>query len=324
MWAKFHDPNTKISKYGKWYAIAPLLIIFIGIVLLCIPGVGFNLGLDFTGGGIVETTNIQTAQMDAVKTAVTEALSDDGIRPELSTRDTDGVLGLTIKYQLPNDADIMDINNKIIAAIMAVNDTIEVTSSTSLDASASSDIIMMTFISIAVTLIAIMIYILFRFKFSSGMAAMIGLFHDVLVVCALMAIFRVQINYSFVAAVITMVVYSLNNTIVLFDRVRRKEKMAKELGNRQPVDQIVDASVKETFARTIATTVTTMVPVLALCCIGVPLIAQFALPIFFGLIAGSFSTIFVTTALYVRFENYRNRKNKPQKIQRQDNLVTPE
>jgi len=155
----------------------------------------------------------------------------------------------------------------------------------------------------------ILIYMFARFKFTSGVAAIIGLFHDVVIMVALVAIFRIQVNFVFVAAIITVVAYSVNNTLVLFDRVRDKER---DVSNTQTPSQRVDSAIKETFWRTTITTVTTLVPVVVLTILGVPLIREFALPIIFGLLAGTYSTICVTSSLYVRFENAKiaNAKRK--------------
>ena len=149
-----------------------------------------------------------------------------------------------------------------------------------------------------------------RFKFSSGVAAIIGLFHDVLIMLALVAIFQIQINFVFVAAVITVVAYSLNNSIVLLDRVRDKER---DISNTQSTAQRVDSSIKETFWRTTITTATTLVPLIVLTILGVPLIREFGLPIVFGLLAGTYSTICVTSSLYVRFENAKLARAKMKK-----------
>jgi len=169
---------------------------------------------------------------------------------------------------------------------------------------------MNVFIAVFAALIGILLYMLFRFKFTSGVAAIIGLFHDVLIMLACVAVFRIQINFVFVAAVITVVAYSLNNSIVLLDRVRDKER---DVSNNNTVAQNVDASIKETFWRTTITTVTTLVPVIILTIFGVPLIREFALPIIFGLLAGTYSTICVTSSLYVRFENAKLAKAKMKK-----------
>jgi preprotein translocase SecF subunit len=319
-WAKFYDPKTKVANKGKWYAIAPLLIVAIGLVLFLIPGIGFNLGLDFTGGKVIEGQGF--ADSNAVKSAKAEVrnyLNDNGIKHELSTpQSTSGSLGLSVKYQLKNGADMTEINEGIKSVMSLYGVT--PTEAENISASASGERILNTFVSIAVALIAILVYMLFRFKFTSGVAAVIALIHDVLVLCALCIIFRIQLNYSFVAALITVVVYSLNNTLVLFDRVRSYEKRTDI---KLSSEQIVDLSVKETFGRTMGTTVTTLVPVIALCCLGVTLIKEFALPILFGLVAGTFSTIFITTALYIRFENHRKRvmRQKEKQLKKHENLI---
>ena len=331
MWAHLYAPQTRIARHAKWYVIAPAALIIIGIALM-ISGIwakhtGMNLGLDFTGGSVIEATGLltQPEQQTAYDTA-NAYLKSKGVTFDItkSTSNTSDY-GLSIKYQGENES----ISNGLVAALNALSSDGKVTSikvkpTETISASASGERIMITFISIAVTLIAILVYILFRFKFTSGVAAVVGLLHDVFVVVALCVIFRVQINYSFVAAIITLVVYSLNNTIVLFDRIRGKEKLLKITGSKQTTEQIVDASIKETFARTLGTTITTLVPVLVLCFLPVPLIREFAWPIFFGLIAGSFSTIFVTTSLYIRFEKftaYRRRMKEKEKFTRAENLV---
>jgi len=332
MWARFYDPKTKIANKGKWYAIAPLLIIFVGAILLCIPSVGFNLGLDFTGGSVIRVSGFENqAKLNECRAEVKKVFNDRNVKGAqfMDERGANGGgLAFTVKYQHPRGADMTVFDTELKEAIeeAILGGTfvgVSVAEADSISASASSERILMTFIAIAVSIIAILIYMLFRFRFTSGVAAIVGLLHDALIVCAMCAIFRVQLNYVFVAAIITVVVYSLNNTLVLFDRVRHKEKFNE---SRLAPEQIVDASVKETFGRTLGTTVTTLVPVIALCCIGVPLIREFALPILFGLIAGTFSTIFVTTALYVRFESYRNmsKRHKEKQLKRKENLVSPD
>jgi len=327
MWANFYDPKTKITKHAKWYSIAPILIILVGIVMLAIPGVGFNLGLDFTGGYVIRVSVADQVELKETRAEVSKIAEKHNLKIQLmDEQGVSGQLAFTVKYQnirgLDTDA-MKDFNDSLKAEIEALKTPenftgISVADADNISASASSERLLSTFIAIAVSLIAILIYMLFRFRFTSGIAAVVGLIHDFLILAALCIIFRVQINYSFVAAAITIIVYSLNNTIILFDRIRGKEKMNEQ---KLKTEQIVDASVKETFGRTMSTTITTLVPVIALCCIGVPLIREFALPILFGLIAGTFSTIFVTTGLYVRFENAR-KIAKREKLNRQENLVT--
>jgi len=328
MWGKFYDPKTRIARHAKWYAIAPALIIFVGFIMLVIPGVGFNLGLDFTGGSVIEGTNIATeVESHAARDAVLELLREHGVTNNITTPVTaDGSFSISVQYQVTRGVDMEWLSTEVQRTIRQAAPSAIVRESETITASASGERILMTFIAISVSLIAILIYMLFRFKITSGIAALIGLIHDVLVAISLCIIFRVQINYVFVAALITVVVYSLNNTIVQFDRIRSKEKSLASMNGKHNIEEVVDGSIKEVFARTMATTATTLVPVIALVALPIPLIREFALPILFGLIAGTFSTIFITSSLYIRFETYKRRKNIGNKkpIVRQENLVAAE
>jgi len=319
MWLKFHDPRTKISKHAKWYAIAPLLILVVGFIMMFVPGL--NLGLDFTGGSTVQLQRLSESNQADVRSGVSAIMGEHGMRYRLSD-EVDSVnhtINLTIVYFSSNATD--EDFTAVFTALQGLESTFDVTAYNRgfQSPAASTERILMTIVAVTVALLAILVYMLFRFRVTSGVCAVIGLLHDVVIMIALTAIFQVQINYAFVAALITVVVYSLNNTLVLFDRIREKERRNV---TKQTSEMLVDSAIKETFGRTMGTTITTLVPVLALSIIGVPLIREFALPIFFGLVAGSFSTIFVTTSLYVRFENAKklNKKYK-EKLNKQDNLI---
>jgi preprotein translocase subunit SecF len=111
-------------------------------------------------------------------------------------------------------------------------------------------------------------------------------------------LFRIQGNTTYVAAGITIVAYSINNTIVVFDRVREHVKLSPPNNKTNLIGNIVDTSVRETFSRSIATTITTLITIIVLAIIGVTSIKEFALPIIFGLIAGTFSSLFIAPTIY--------------------------
>lgn len=322
-WKRFHDPKTRIARKGKWYSIIPLVIIAVGALLLCIPSVGFNFGLDFTGGSVVSVTGfVDESIREDVRAEVGNIMKDNNLKYNLMNEiDPDNQdLRLSVTYQNKNGTDMTEVFNSIkhLESTFSIN----VKEAQSISASASSERLLMTVIAVTVSLLAILLYMFFRFKLTSGICAIVGLIHDVLVLLATTVIFQIQVNYSFVAALILVVVYSLNNTLVLFDRIREKEKFNT---SKQKVEDLVDASIKETFGRTMGTTITTLVAVIALVAFGVPLIREFSIPILFGLVAGTFSTIFVTTSLYLRFENAKHIKAKYKtKYHKQENLVAPE
>jgi SecD/SecF fusion protein len=295
---RIYSPEFSFVRIAKRTFVLPVLILIVGAIVMGIWGL--NLGIEFTGGRILVITGFDN--YGEAKDTVTEILEDNGVsltgaRIQRENSNEHG-LALSIRFQSNISDEEADILDTQIAALLP--DGYRIISFENLHANVGRERLLNVFIAATATLIAILIYVLFRFKFTSGVAAVIGLFHDVLIMTALVAIFQIQVNFVFVAAVLTVVGYSLNNTLVLFDRIRNKEK---DPSNTQTVAQKVDSSLKETLARTLNMTVTTLVPLFFLIVLGVPAIREFTLPILFGLLAGAYSTIFLTSTLYVRFEN---------------------
>ena len=143
--------------------------------------------------------------------------------------------------------------------------------------------------------IGILIYISFRFEWRFGLAAVIALVHDVIMMIVLYGVSRIAVNSSFIAAILTIVGYSINNTIVIFDRVRENMKNVRKIDDVQ----LVNESISQTLSRSINTSLTTLLTVLALYILGVPAIKDFALPLIAGIIAGTYSSIFISGPLWI-------------------------
>ena len=177
-------------------------------------------------------------------------------------------------------------------------------------ATASASLIKTALLSIFITMVLILIYIVIRFEVWSGLSAIIALIHDVAMMICLVAIFRIQINSAFIAAVITIVSYSINNTIVVFDRVRENGKKAKG-GNKTAIvdnNKLVNESIVETMARSINSTLTTMVAITLFAIIGTASVREFALPVIFGLIAGFYSSLVIAPSLYCLMKNASDKR----------------
>lgn len=177
-------------------------------------------------------------------------------------------------------------------------------------ATASASLIKTALLSIFITMVLILIYIVIRFEVWSGLSAIIALVHDVAMMICLVAIFRIQINSAFIAAVITIVSYSINNTIVVFDRVRENGKKAKG-GNKTAIvdnNKLVNESIVETMARSINATLTTMVAITLFAIIGTASVREFALPVIFGLIAGFYSSLVIAPSLYCLMKNASDKR----------------
>lgn len=321
--------NFNYCKNLKWFLIAPLAIILVGIILL--STLGFNLGLDFTGGStftiysnvggeiknglgenITQYDLSKTEDYDAMKGLITEVLRDEGIAGNISFQTTkidivdynvsDG-WAIIIKFQnksAEGDAvtsENTQINNALLARFDIGSDFSKaVQNGGTITGSASSELLMKAFLAMLVAIILILIYVAFRFEFTSGLAAILALMHDLLVTASLVLMFRITVNSSFIAALVTILGYSINNTIVIFDRMRENRKSGRF--DKASNEVLANASVRETMSRSIYTTLTTLVTILLVAIIGVSDIRDFALPIVFGIGAGFYSSVFITPGLW--------------------------
>ena len=148
-----------------------------------------------------------------------------------------------------------------------------------------------------------LVYIFIRFEFSSGVAAIFGLLHDIIIMTAFMVIFRIEITSTFIAALITILGYSINNTIVLFDRVRELKAASLSTNKQETASDVANRGILDTLTRTIYTTITTLIIIgmIAIVCAigGISSMVSFSLPIMFGLIAGLYSTTTLAPSFWV-------------------------
>ena len=316
-YAKFN-----VSKLTKITFILPLIVVLIAIAV--IVGVGettgnytsaIGIGIDFQGGTMLTVNGLEDneelqATIDSVEQTIESVQDANGSRVTVSyIQRLSGGSGISVTFRYQNvsgnDNEINDLNNAIIAAVGAqfypdgeVPDgfiTYE-----SIGATAAQDLLSKAGIALAVSTVLILIYIVIRFTPTAAFAAVLALLHDVIVMFALTVICRVQINSSFVAAMITIIAYSINNTIIIFDRCREFMKPLKGMKNID-YDAIGDVSVRENMRRSVFTTATTMITVIFLAILGSDSIREFCVPIILGLIAGLFSSVFLATPMWAAF-----------------------
>lgn len=163
-----------------------------------------------------------------------------------------------------------------------------------------------------VALIVILVYIIIRFTFFSGLAALIALFHDVLIMVALTTIFYIPVNSTFIAAVITIIGYSINASIVIFDKIRECKNPNNTAFAMASDTEIANYAIKHSFVKIFLSTITTLIMVVAVVMFSVSTIREFLLPIIFGLISGLFSALCLSPTLWVAFEKM-NKKRKEKK-----------
>lgn len=320
----FYSDKFSPYKLSKYFWMFSATILFVGVILLCT--VGFNLGIDFTGGQMVEISTSQTISSEKVENGVNKAIT--AVNEEYGTTIKIAKLQevenniIQIQYQNASGKsteEMIEINDKIVAGIKTeLGSEYIINPAESVSASASGTLLLNSFLALAIAIVAILIYVAIRFELLSGLSAVITLFHDVLMMCALVLIFRIEVNAAFIAAVITILGYSVNNTIIVFDRVR--ENLKKETLAGKSNKEIADISVKQTLTRTFNTSLTTILAVVLLAIIGVSAIKQFIIPILFGLVVGTYAAIFISAPLWAKIiTNSRFDRNRKDALKSQKN-----
>ena len=294
-----------IKNRSRICLIISAAIILIALVLtLC--GRGVNLGIDFEGGLSMQY-DLKTA---ADKTDVDTVLSGMDISSYTVTVQgaNDNEINIRIKDVAKDDiqkvqADFETGIKEKYADAESIGDVNYV------GPVAGATLVKNAIISVLLAAVLMLIYIAIRFDFNSGVSAVFGLLHDVLIMLSFMVIFRsvIQMNSSFIAAALTIVGYSINNTIVIFDRIRENHKKMPTA----PKEEVTNISIKESLGRTICTTVTTLITIVALCILGVASIREFALPIIVGILSGVYSANMINGYVWAFLEEKRkNRKAK--------------
>ena len=293
-----------IKNRSRICLIISAAIILIALVLT-ILGHGINMGIDFEGGLSMQY-DMQTAVTSSDVSAV---LSNMGIATSTVTvqgRDNNEV-NIRIKDVAKDDiqkvqADFETGIKEKYPEATSIGDVNYV------GPVAGATLVKNAIISVLLAAALMLIYIAIRFDLNSGIAAVFGLLHDVLIMLSFMVIFRsvIQMNSSFIAAALTIVGYSINNTIVIFDRIREN---AKKMPTAKR-EEVTNISIKESLGRTICTTVTTLITIVALCILGVASIREFALPIIVGILSGVYSANMINGYVWAFLEEKRRGRKK--------------
>ena len=275
-------------------------VIIVAALLLHLFGMGINLGIDFSGGLSMQydmKTAVNASDVTAVldkmgvvdNTVQIQGANSNEVNVRIKNLDKDDVQ----KVQADFEAGVKEIYPEA-ESVGDVNYVGPV---------AGETLVRNAVISVLLAAALMLIYIAIRFDLNSGIAAVFGLLHDVLIMLSFMVIFRsvIQMNSSFIAAALTIVGYSINNTIVIFDRIRENAKKMPTIAR----EEVTNISIRESLGRTICTTVTTLITIVALCILGVASIREFALPIIVGILSGVDSANMINGYVWAFLEEKR-------------------
>ena len=302
-------------KHSKWFALTSILIMLTGIIVFAVmagiakdASAGFNLSQEFSGGTVGQLQNKNGHALSSVSQVdIWNIYTSHGVNASDIHKIFDSTHSNVIAMQIKTNYDI-DLRG-ITAAASAYNFTHASTSN-----AVAKTLIMNAMIAISIAIALIIIYTLIRFRWTYSLAAIFALIHDGLIVTAIFVIARLEISPIFIACLLSILGYSINDTIVTFDRIREKmHAYAGEL-DKTKIVSIANEAIKDTLKRSLLTSFTTMLAVIILMAFGNATKLEFNIAMIVGLFFGTYSSIFIASWLWVKLEIYRvNRKKAREK-----------
>jgi preprotein translocase SecF subunit len=293
MWWDKHDPNAPLKPDPKPlpFMKARMVGFFVTAMVFIATTIslsvqGLNLGLDFTGGVLIEASSETVLDVADVR----DRLETAGLG-ETSVNTTDG--GRTALIRLSVEKTGEDVEGVARQVTTALGEGVEIRKVDAVGPRVSGELFRDGVIASILAVVAIGIYIWFRFESKFGWAAFVTTFHDVYAVIGFFSITRMTFDLTIVAGVLTVAGYSINDTVVVFDRIREMLKKYKKL----PISDIIDISITATLSRTLMTSIATMLAAGAMLFLGGSVLFGFAASIVFGIIIGTYSSIFVAAPL---------------------------
>jgi preprotein translocase subunit SecF len=306
---KLVPDNTKYD-FFRWAGLTfgGSLIALIASVILTLV-MGLNFGIDFRGGTTIRTESTQEVDVGAYRAALTPlGLGDVSITQvfDPNFRADQHVAMVRIQAQQGVEAITPEIIGKVEGALKAADPAISFPSVESVGPKVSGELIRTAIIAVLAASAAIVVYIWLRFEWQFAIGAMVALVHDVMLTIGVFALFQIKFDLTTIAALLTILGYSINDTVVVFDRLRENLIKYKTM----PLTDVMNLSVNETLSRTLMTSGTTLIALISLMIFGGDVIRGFVFAITFGVVVGTYSSIYIAKNI-VRYLGVKRDWSKP-------------
>ena len=281
--------NIPFNKFYKTFNLLSILLILISIFFLFFKGLNF--GVDFKGGTLIE---LRTTDKNIYIKDIRDSFNQMNLG-DVSVKKFGNDIDYVVKFEKQNSNDpnfIAEIKQKLSNSI---GDNFDFRRVENVGPKVSSELLKSGIIAIGLSLTAMLIYIWIRFEWQFSLGAIMALFHDVIITLGIFSIFALEINLSIVAAVLTIVGYSMNDTVVIFDRVRENLKKISNI----KIFELTNISINETLSRTIITSITTLLALTSIYIFGGEILKGFSFAMILGVIIGTYSSIYIANPVLV-------------------------
>ncbi|MES2860230.1 MAG: protein translocase subunit SecF [Pseudomonadota bacterium] len=283
--------NFHFVKYARYAAVLSVVLCTASLIACFYPGL--NMGIDFRGGASMEVSKPagQTIDLEAVRSSVSNLeLGDVGVQG-IARRDTNVEDGSTavLRFQIPSGRDQSQVVDQVESAITGSVGAVTYSGVSVVGSKVSGELFTSGLLALGSAIVLMFAYIWFRFEPQFGFGAVAGLLHDVILTFGLIVLFKLEFSLNMVAAILTVIGYSMNDTVVVFDRLRENLRKYKTM----PLGEVIDLSLNETLSRTVITGITAVMVLAALALFGGEALFGFSIALMFGIIVGTYSSIYV-------------------------------
>ena len=294
-----------IIAHRNWFFAFSLLLILVSLASLATQGL--NLGIDFTGGTLIDLKFAKPVSVAEVRDVLKDYKLENSVVQLAATEKTDAAPNVLIRTHVLSEAE----RKSVLEGFAAKLGKFDIMRIEKVGATIGSELTREAIIALLLSWLMMIAYISYRFEFRFGVAGILSLVHDVLIVLGVFSILRKEIDASFVAALLTIVGYSINDTIVIFDRIRENLKAMKK-GETLP--EMVDRSIWQTMTRSIYTVLTVLFATGSLYFLGGETTKNFSLALLIGFVSGTYSSIFNASPIWVLWKQRDERKRLEHKM----------
>ena len=285
---EFFKKRTNIDFMGKrsrWYAISAILILA-SLAFLLVRGL--NLGIDFTGGVVVEVSFTQAADLDKVRGALASMGYGDAVVQSFGTSKD-----VLVRLLPEAGKDVNAVSQDVLAAVKSYDPTAELRRTEVVGAQVGAELAEQGALAALFAFLFIMGYVALRFQWKLGVGSIVAALHDPIIILGMFAATQMTFDLPALAAILAIVGYSLNDTVVVFDRIRERFVLTRK---GTPVE-IINLAINETLSRTLMTSVTTMTAVLSLLLIAGDMLRGFSIALAVGVVVGTYSSIYIASSI---------------------------
>ena len=294
-----------IGRRKIWYIIS---IALIAISIISLSTLGLNKGIDFTGGNIIQVKFDTATDIATVRDVVLEYTTQT---PSIQqSGENEFMIRTSLLSEVENESIVSDLATKIGSMTVLRNDRI--------GAVIGSELLANALKALVIAIVLMLLYITIRFKFNFAVPAIVCLVHDAICTLGVFSLFQLEIDSTFVAAILTIFGYSINNTIVIYDRIRENTKMHL----KQDLPLLVNTSIRQTLARTINTVIAILILLICLNIFGGATTKLFAFALIVGSVIGTYTSIFIAGSLLVDITNKMEHTKKKKAAERTKTNVT--